>query len=220
LWVEYWVHNVQYRESTTSTNRKVAQAFLAQRIAEKKAAKAGLVDFVGPQRVALADLLDQLLDDYRIRQRKSLAETAYRLANVKRLLPGLRAAEVTTAKLRWYVARRMDEGAANATINRELAAIRRAFTLASQDSTIRHVPAFPTLPEHNVRRGFFEVHQFDLMVRSLPDYLQDVVQFAYLTGWRRGDITGLTWGYGRPPASCGEPANDQERRISRTASGG
>ena len=28
---------------------------------------------------------------------------------------------------------------------------------------------------------------------ALPDYLKDVTRFAYLTGWRRGEIIGLRW---------------------------
>jgi integrase len=112
---------------------------------------------------------------------------------VRRLLGDCTVGEVTTAKLRWYVARRLDEGRANATINRELAALRRAFNLARGDNLVRQLPMFPMLPEHNTRRGFFEVEEVDRVVRFLPDYLQDVALFAYHSGWRRGEITGLQW---------------------------
>jgi site-specific recombinase XerD len=40
-------------------------------------------------------------------------------------------ASITTADARNYVARRQAAGAANATINRELAALKRMFTLAA-----------------------------------------------------------------------------------------
>jgi integrase len=55
------------------------------------------------------------------------------------------------------------------------------------------VPEFPTLPENNVRRGFFEYADAVRVVRFLPDYLRDLAWFAYYSGWRRGNITGLTW---------------------------
>jgi integrase len=193
LWIEYWFEGVQYRESTGTDDEGLAKVFLQKRIAEKKAAVAGLLNFTGPQRTTVEDLIGWLLDDYRIRQRRSLAETNYHLQPIRRLLEGCLAVEVNAAKLRWYVARRLDEGKSNATINRELAALRRAFNLAAQDGQVKTVPAFPMLPEHNVRRGFFEVHEFDMVVRNLPDYLQDLVRFAFLTGWRRGEVTGLTW---------------------------
>ena len=51
----------------------------------------------------------------------------------------------------------------------------------------------PMLAESNVRRGFLEVYEVDLLVRALPEYPQGMVRFAYLTGWRLSEITGLRW---------------------------
>jgi integrase len=100
---------------------------------------------------------------------------------------------VTTARLRAYIATRLEDGRANATINREMAALRRAFNLAHEGGQLHKVPTFPTLAERNVRRGFFEWADMEAVVGFLPDYLQDLARFAFLSGWRRGDITGLTW---------------------------
>jgi integrase len=166
---------------------------LKRRITEKSAHHAGSTTFVGPQNTPITDLIDMLLDDYRIRGRRSLPETRYHLEAVRRLLGGCTVGEVTTAKLRWYVARRLDEGRANATVNRELAALRRAFNLAREDNLVRQLPMFPTLPERNTRRGFFELEEVDRVVKFLPDYLQDVALFAYHSGWRRGEVTALQW---------------------------
>jgi len=44
-----------------------------------------------------------------------------------------------------------------------------------------------------VRKEFFEPAEFEVVVNALPEYLQDVARFAYLTGWRRGDMLGLRW---------------------------
>jgi integrase len=55
------------------------------------------------------------------------------------------------------------------------------------------VPKFPSLPEHNTRQGFFERDEFEALVVHLPPYLQDLARFGYLTGWRKGEITSLTW---------------------------
>jgi integrase len=100
---------------------------------------------------------------------------------------------MTTARRRAYLATRLEEGRSNATINREIAALRRAFNLAHEGGQRHKVPTFPTLTERNVRRGFFEWSDMEQVVPFLPDYLQDLARFAFLSGWRRGDITGLTW---------------------------
>jgi integrase len=194
---------VEYRESSGSEDVQVAKALLRQRIAEKASSQAGLSTFIGPQNTDLGDLLDTLLDDYRIHGRRSLATTMYHLQAVRRLLAGCTVGDVTPAKIRWYVARRLDEGVKNATVNRELAALRRAFNLGRMDNRVRQVPQFVALPEHNVRRGFFELDEAERLIQFLPDYLQDLTWFAYYSGWRRGDITGLTW----------EMVNRKERLI-------
>jgi len=193
LWIAYYVDGIEYRESSASTDQRTAEALLKHRIAEKVASRAGLIDFIGPQRLTVDALLDGLLDDYRIRGRKSLAKTHSHVQPIRRLLEGALASEIDSAKLRWYTAQRLDEGKTNAKINRELAALRRAFNLARQDGRLRQVPHFPMLPENNIRRGFFEFGEAERLIMFLPGYLQDLVRFAFWTGWRLGEVTGLQW---------------------------
>jgi integrase len=57
------------------------------------------------------------------------------------------------------------------------------------------VPAFPELQPDVVRKGFFERADVDAVLAELPSYLRPVVMFAYLTGWRRGEILELTWAH-------------------------
>ena len=49
------------------------------------------------------------------------------------------------------------------------------------------------LPENNTRQGFFERPDLEAVVAALPGYLQDFTRFAYLTGWRKGEIIPLKW---------------------------
>jgi len=49
------------------------------------------------------------------------------------------------------------------------------------------------LTENNSRQGFFERPDLEAVVGALPDYLRDFTRFAYLTGWRNGEIISLKW---------------------------
>jgi integrase len=49
------------------------------------------------------------------------------------------------------------------------------------------------LTENNTRQGFFERPDLEGVVSALPAYLQGFTRFAYLTGWRKGEIISLRW---------------------------
>jgi integrase len=81
-----------------------------------------------------------------------------------------------------------------AQINRELATLKRIFNLARQSGKVLHVPHIPMLREDNVRRGFFEPEQYQSLLNHLPEVLQSIVTFAYITGWRiASEVLPLQW---------------------------
>lgn len=54
-------------------------------------------------------------------------------------------------------------------------------------------PEFSIPQENNARQGFFELDDFRAVQLELPKPLRPLVEFAYLTGWRRREILTLTW---------------------------
>lgn len=138
-------------------------------------------------------LLDRLEEDYRIQGRKSLEETRHHVKPVRVYFGARKADDITPERLRAYVVIRQGKGVANATINRELAALRRAFNLAYVHGLVAGVPKFSMLKESNVRQGTYTKEEIDSLLTHLPDHVKPVVQFAYLTGRRRGEILQLKW---------------------------
>ena len=55
----------------------------------------------------------------------------------------------------------LHSGASNAEVNRELAILKRAFSLAIKDGLLSAKPYIPMLTENNVRQGFLEREQYD-----------------------------------------------------------
>ena len=102
---------------------------------------------------------------------------------------------ITTPKISAYINKRLEEGAANATINRELGCLKRMLRLGAQQSPplVDRIPHIALLKENNVRKGFFEHGDFEVLRKNLPDYLKGYVTFAYKTGWRKDEVSNLTW---------------------------
>lgn len=114
---------------------------------------------------------------------------------MKSKFSGLKAAQITTPVINEYVLFRLGAGAANATINRELAALKRMFNLGAKQTPpiVDKVPHIPSLKERNARKGFFEHWEYLLLREKLPGYLKGFVTFGYKYGWRLEEIAGLKW---------------------------
>lgn len=133
---------------------------------------------------------------------------------------GRRMANITTSDVRAYVAQRQTQDTvlvrkartvtlpdgtpqtvpeerrpvSSAEINRELALLKRMFTLAVQAAKLLYRPHIPMLKENNVRTGFFEREQFESVLAHLPVEVKPVIEFAHITGWRiASEVLPLKW---------------------------
>jgi integrase len=133
--------------------------------------------------------------------------------------------KITAADINAYVEHRQKKGAAAASINRELAIMKRAFTLAIRSGKLLHShrPYIAMLAEHNVRTGFFEAEQFAAVKGQLRPALQPIAEFAYLTGWRvQSEVLPLEWRNvdlkaGTVTLDVGSTKNGEGRTIYLTA---
>lgn len=193
-WIKYSVNGRVYTESAHSHRKQDAVALV--RLREGDAAK-GLP--VSPRlgRVTLGEALQAVVDDQVANGRATADRTAQRIrAHVLRHWRAeWRLTALTGATLAAYTRARLAEGAKPATVNRELAIVRRAFRLALRHGLITTAPAVPLLAEQNTRRGFVSREQFEAIRAQLPSpVLRDVVTMAYLTGWRtQSEILPLQW---------------------------
>jgi integrase len=55
------------------------------------------------------------------------------------------------------------------------------------------MPRVKKLKEENARQGFLSPADLAALLKELPEYLADFTRYAYLTGWRRGEVSSLTW---------------------------
>ncbi|HSF34107.1 MAG TPA: hypothetical protein VLK82_27085 [Candidatus Tectomicrobia bacterium] len=106
---------------------------------------------------------------------------------------GWKVSAITTTEIRKDAPQRQSQGAANASINWELAVLKRMFNLAHRAEIIPTKPYVPLLRENHARAGFFEAEAFSAVHRRLPGYLKPVAVFGYVPGWRKQESLGLEW---------------------------
>lgn len=191
-WIAYYANSEQVCESAKTKDKARARQLLHTRMGQLAEGR-----YLGPavDKVTFEDLAEMLLVDYRANGKRSLNMAELRVR--KHLAPffsGRTAHGIATADVQAYIASRQKAEASNAEINRELAALRRAYNLALRAEKIYRKPHIPTLKESAPRQVFFEAHEYYALLAKLPEELRSPVQFAYVTGWRlKSEVLPLTW---------------------------
>lgn len=188
-WVAYWHRGKEYRESTHSESESVARKLLKKRLGE-----IGTGKLIGPveERVTFEEMAADLENHYRTNG-MVLSAVEFPIKHLWQSFGFDKALDLTTDRIRQHISRRQAEEAANGTINREMAALKRMFSLAIQAGKLSRKPHIPTLEEHNVRQGFLDHGSFLSLRDNLSEHLKDPVMFLYLSGWRVSEMRALEW---------------------------
>jgi integrase len=221
IWMAYGVRGRTVRESTGTTSPRKAQTIRDGRVGQVTHGT-----WIGPEaeRVTLAQLLDAVERDYSINGRRSLRTVHIRIRNLREAFPWDRAVDITPARIEAYKLARLkgEDTPAAATVNRELAALKRAFRLGVEQGRVMRVPIIKLLAEHNVRKGFFEEPELRAVLAHTPDDLMIIYEIAYVTGWRiTSEILTRHWqhvdfGAGWLRLEPGETKNGEGRMFPLT----
>jgi integrase len=190
VWIAYCYRGKEYRESARSDRESDANRLLKKRLGE-----IGRGRLVGPteERLTFDDLVADYLQDQALKGTRSSRWAKERVAHLRAFFGMDRALDITTDRIRAYTQARLQEGAASATVNRDLAALSRGFSLAIQAGRLTARPHIPRLREAQPRQGFMEFNEYLAIRDQLPADYQDALDFGYHSGWRRGEIFQLEW---------------------------
>ena len=191
-WIKYYRAGKPFRESAESEKESDAVRLLKLREGE---IIQGHFPGLRVQKIRYEELREGLVNDYKVNGKRSLARLERGLKHLDEIFKGCRVVGITTDRIKTYILQRQGEGAENATINREMAALKRMLNLARQVTPpkVVNMPYVPHLQENNVRQGYFEHKEYLALRKAIPSYLRPVVTMAYHTGMRKEEILGLEW---------------------------
>ena len=181
------------RESLHTTDRAVAEKRLA---ALRRQRERGAYQNPATRRIAVDDLLDDLLVHLEVRGAAGLAKARSTLKAVRDELGHVVARELETAAVERTQQAWLRAGKAAATVNRRLELLRQAYRLAARRTPpkVLAVPHIPLLKVQNARQGFLSGAEIARLVEALPDPdVRDFVEWAGWTGMRPGEIRQITW---------------------------
>ena len=189
-WIAYYHRGKEYRESSDSESETQARRLLKKRLGEISSGR-----FIGPSedRLTFEEMVKDLENDYRVNSRRSLSTAMYHVGHLRGFFGLDRAIDITQDRVKAYQVHRLEERAAHATVNREVACLGRMLSLAVNAGKLSRKPRFQLLDGERVRQGFLEHGDFLALLGNLPDYLKPVVEFLYLSGWRKGEALKLEW---------------------------
>jgi hypothetical protein len=148
-WIDYWARGERHRESAHTDNEDQARKLLRKRMAEMIHTGKALSATEG--KVKFEECAAALETDYEVNGKRSIRSIKLSIRHLEGYFQGSRALDITTDRVKRYVALRQGEGAENASVNRELSALKRMLRLMQQAGRLSSVPYIPMLEEHNAR---------------------------------------------------------------------
>jgi len=191
-WFKFYVRGIPRRESSHSTDRKVAEKLLRRRLAEVETKT-----YVMRANVKIDELIADLLAEYRREGRKSTSYVEMRWKqHLQPFFTRLPADDLNTDMAQRYSSKREQDGVSGPTINRELSILKRAYSLALKTTPpkVRFCPVIPMYKESDPRTGFLTEEEYIRLARECGKkglWLRTLLTVAYNFAWRKGELLGL-----------------------------
>lgn len=162
---------------------------------KRRAARARGPLMADEERLTINDALDGHVLYLQGRRVKSLAKIVGHHKPLREHLGGIRVLELGPAHFLDYIAWRH-----GTKVSTELAWLRAAIGRLHKEKRLLHPPHVPVPAQGPPRQGFLEPETFARMLPLMgdasgedPALYREMAEFAYQTGWRYSEVTGLRW---------------------------
>lgn len=189
-YISYYIGRKRFRECANTGDYETAQKLLIKRLHE---GGSPLAPGDEASKTTFNELVDYIRADYKRKQNRTWDRVEHAIKHLRPEFEHIPAAAVTYDRVSRYIERRQDDNASLGTIHHELAALKRMLRLWVKVHRLPSSPDLPTIKLDNVRGGFFTDDEVHAVLRQLPDWYAPAIKFAWLTGWRIGEVKSLTW---------------------------
>jgi integrase len=205
FWIDYYINGRRKRERIGPDKR------LAETVLKKRKVEIAEGKFL-EKRTVITTTFDELADAYfgyavHQQRKRSWPRDRTSIGALRGYFGGKRLTQITPALIEQYrtwrreTISRRKQLVTTASINRELACLKRMFNVARKGLIVLKggVPsdnpvASVTLErEHNTRDRVLSREEFDRLMAVAPTHLKPILLSAYQTGMRKGEILNLTW---------------------------
>jgi len=190
-WFRISVRGKLIRESTGTEDKK-----LAKRVYDK--VKGQIAEGKWFQRLperSFQEMMEKFLDEHGSKK-ASYSTSMGHVKNMTAFFGNCSLFQITPRLINEYKNKRHSDGVKSATINRELATLKKAFNLALKEwewIESNPVSRVSMEPEDNKRDRWLTLHEEERLLKACPHWLREIVIFAINTGMRLSEILELSW---------------------------
>lgn len=192
-WYHFWFNGQHIQRSTKQGNPRVARQIEAAYRTKLAKGEVGIEDRMpAPQFDRFAKEFLEKVEA----ERNPRTHRRYRvsLVSLRRWFGGRRLDEITTARIEQYKLKRLEEGRSNATVNRDLACLRRMLRLAVRWRKLALTPFADGAVEFLQEQGrdrILNVEEERRYLRAANSTLRDIATLMVETGMRPEEVFKL-----------------------------
>jgi integrase len=191
--LDYSVDGRRIRKATRAGSKTEAEALLRATTADIDRMRAGLPPL---REERLRDAVKEYIKLKKAQGRRSLADIEISIGHVEAHLGDLFISRIDVTHLEDYRAKRRDEVAAMATINREMAALKNLYhewSRAKKYLGRNPVEDLVFYPEPPRQHYILSADEYGRLIEGADPRLRPIIQVALRTGLRKDDLLGLRW---------------------------
>lgn len=195
-WMSFTYQGKQYRRSTETDDRK-----LAQRIFDKlkgEIAEGKWFERSSGENYTFRELMDKYMSEYSVLNKapKSYERDKGLRKNLESVFGDMILTEISPSQIAEYKAKRRMGGASPRTVNYELTLMGHAYNLAVREwEWLKDNPVSKVQKEkvNNLVERWLTFEEEKKLLQASQKWLQEIIIYAIQTGLRQSEILDLTW---------------------------